>query len=221
MGASAERVVAQLRRDVLGGFFPPGARLTETVLVQRYGTSRVPVREALRALAGEGFVELRPNAGARVAQVPVDDLADLYAVRCVVEEITASRCARRVAAGEAAVVAELTGIVDAGFAALDAGDAVLGAELNSQFHGTVARLSGAHSMTLVLRRVSEQIQWAYATTVPQQGHRAWTEHRRIVAAIATGEEASAGRAMVEHVEASRRGFTRSVGQGVAQGVAQG
>ncbi len=208
MGASAERVVEHLRRDVLGGFFPPGTRLTETALVDRYGTSRVPVREALRALAGEGFVELRPNAGARVAEVPVDDLADLYSVRCVVEEITAARCARRVAAGERLVVDELTEIVEAGFAALDSGDPVLGAELNSRFHGSVARLSGSHSMALVLRRVSEQIQWAYATTVPQQGHRAWTEHRRIVAAIATGDEAKAGRAMVKHVETSRRGFAR-------------
>jgi DNA-binding GntR family transcriptional regulator len=208
VGASAERVTEQLRRDVLGGFFPPGTRLTETVLVDRYGTSRVPVREALRALAGEGFVDLRANAGARVAEVPVDDLADLYAVRCVVEEITASRCARRVAAGDGALVAELTEIVDAGFAALDSGDPVLGAELNSRFHGAIARLSGSRSMAVVLRRVGEQIQWAYATTVPQQGQRAWTEHRRIVAAIATGDEQRAGRAMVRHVETSRRGFTR-------------
>ena len=208
MGASAERVTEQLRRDVLGGFFPPGTRLTETVLVDRYGTSRVPVREALRALAGEGFVDLRANAGARVAEVPVDDLADLYAVRCVVEEITASRCARRVAAGDGDLVAELTGIVDAGFAALDSGDPVLGAELNSRFHGAIARLSGSRSMAVVLRRVGEQIQWAYATTVPQQGQRAWTEHRRIVAAIATGDEQRAGRTMVRHVETSRRGFTR-------------
>nr|WP_281373052.1 FCD domain-containing protein [Kineococcus aurantiacus] len=133
----------------------------------------------------------------------------MYAVRCVVEEITASRCAHRVAAGETAVVEELTGIVEAGFAALDAGDPVLGAELNSRFHGTIAVLSGSHSMAMVLRRVSEQIQWAYATTVPQQGHRAWTEHRRIVAAIASGDGARAGRAMVRHVETSRRGFTRS------------
>lgn len=208
MGASAERVTEQLRRDVLGGFFPPGARLTETLLLERYGTSRVPVREALRALAGEGFVDLRPNAGARVAEVPVDDLADLYSVRCVVEEITASRCAQRVAAGEVAVVEELTGIVEAGFTALGSGDPVLGAELNSRFHGAIARLSGSRSMAVVLRRVAEQIQWAYATTVPQQGQRAWTEHRRIVAAIATGDPQRAGQAMVRHVETSRRGFTR-------------
>ncbi|WP_369055998.1 GntR family transcriptional regulator [Kineococcus terrestris] len=207
MGASAERVTAALRRDVLAGDLPPGARLTEASLVERYGTSRVPVREALRALAGEGFVELRPNAGARVADVPVDDLADLYAVRVVVEEITAGRCARRVADGDAdGVVEELTAIVDAGFAALADGRAADGAELNTRFHDAVARLSRSPSMAMVLRRVAERIQWAYTTTVPQQGQRAWTEHRRIVAAIAGGDEAGAADLMRRHVENSRRAF---------------
>ena len=51
MGSAAERVTAALRRDVLDGVLPPGSRITEAALSQRYGTSRVPVREAVRALA--------------------------------------------------------------------------------------------------------------------------------------------------------------------------
>lgn len=207
MGASAERVTQALRSDVLRGELPPGTRITEASLAQRYGTSRVPVREAIRALAADGFLELRPNAGARVADVPVDDLADLYAVRRVAEGITAARCARRVAAGDAdGLVAELGEIVEAGFAALAEERAAEGARLNAEFHATIARASGAASMTMVLRRVTERIQWAYATTVPQQGKRAWTEHRQIVAAIAAGDEARASRCMETHVERSRAGF---------------
>lgn len=207
MGASAERVTQALRSDVLRGELPPGTRITEASLAQRYGTSRVPVREAIRALAADGFLELRPNAGARVADVPVDDLADLYAVRRVAEGITAGRCARLVADGAAdGLVAELTGIVDAGFAALAADRPAENAALNTEFHAAVARLSQARSMTLVLRRVAERIEWAYATTVAQQGRRAWTEHRRIVAAIAAGDEERAGDAMARHIDASRRAF---------------
>ena len=207
MGAAAERVTEALRQDVLSGALPPGTRLTETALSQRYGTSRVPVREAVRVLAAEGFLDLRPNAGASVAQVPVDDLADLYAVRCVAEGITAARCARRVAEGSAGdLVAELSRIVDAGFLALEQDRPAQGAALNTEFHTSIARLSQARSMATVLRRVGEQIQWAYATTVPQQGRRAWTEHRQIVAAIAAGDEARASAAMERHVERSRQSF---------------
>nr|WP_276610640.1 FCD domain-containing protein [Kineococcus siccus] len=134
-------------------------------------------------------------------------MADLYAVRCVAEGITAARCARRVAAGDAGdLVAELTRIVDAGFAALEQDHPAQGAALNTEFHTSIARLSGARSMATLLRRVGEQIQWAYATTVPQQGRRAWTEHRRIVAAIAVGDEERASAAMQRHVETSRRSF---------------
>lgn len=206
MGASAERVTQALRADVLRGELPPGTRITEASLALRYGTSRVPVREAIRVLAADGFLDLRPNAGARVADVPVDDLADLYAVRRVAEGITAGRCARLVAAGADGLVAELTGIVDAGFAALEADRPAENAALNTEFHAAVARLSQAQSMTLVLRRVAERIEWAYATTVAQQGRRAWTEHRRIVTAIAAGDEERAGDAMARHIDASRRAF---------------
>ncbi|WP_167587470.1 GntR family transcriptional regulator [Kineococcus rubinsiae] len=205
--SAADRVTAALRQDVLDGVLPPGSRIPEAVLAQRYGTSRVPVREAVRALAAEGFLELRPHAGASVAQVPVDDLADLYAVRSVAEGITAARCARRVAAGQGdELVAELTRIVDAGFAALEEDRPALGAALNTEFHASIASLSQARSMAVLLRRVGEQIQWAYSTTVPQQGRRAWTEHRRIVTAIASGDEARASAAMEKHIEASRRSF---------------
>lgn len=207
MVSAADRVTAALRQDVLDGVLPPGSRIPEAALAQRYGTSRVPVREAVRALAAEGFLDLRPHAGASVAQVPVDDLADLYAVRSVAEGITAARCASRVAAGRGEdLVADLTRIVDAGFAALEADSPAQGAALNTEFHASIARLSQARSMAVLLRRVGEQIQWAYATTVPQQGRRAWTEHRRIVAAIAAGDEDRARTAMQRHIEASRRSF---------------
>ncbi|GAB3261254.1 GntR family transcriptional regulator [Kineosporia babensis] len=211
MGAAAERVTEALRQDVLTGVLAPGSRLTEAALAERYGTSRVPVREAVRALAADGFLELRPNAGATVAAVPVDDLADLYAVRRVAEGITASRCAQRVAAGRAeGLVAELSGIVDAGFEALAQDRPAEGARLNAEFHAAVARGSQAQSMTMVLRRVSERIQWAYSTTVAQQGKRAWTEHRQIVVAIAAGNEVRAGQAMERHIERSRASFHTGV-----------
>lgn len=207
MGATAERVTGALRQDVLTGVLPPGARLTESSLAERYGTSRVPVREALRVLAADGFLELRPNAGATVAAVPVDDLADLYAVRKVAEGITAARCARRVADGLAPELAgELAGIVDAGFEALAQDRPAEGARLNAEFHAAIARGSHAQSMAMVLRRVSERIQWAYSTTVPQQGRRAWAEHRQIVTAIAAGDEERAGVAMERHVDRSRASF---------------
>jgi len=201
--SSAQRVTELLREDILSGFFRPGSRLTELVLLERYGVSRVPVREALRALAGEGFVELRPNAGARVAQVPLDDVADLFTVRSVVEGLTAARCARRVQAG-VDVVPALRGIVERG--SLE-GDPAEGARLTAEFHDELARASGSPSLTVVLKQVSERIRWAYTTSVPQSADRAWAEHARIVDAIAAGDAEKAEREMQDHLAVARRSFT--------------
>jgi DNA-binding GntR family transcriptional regulator len=203
VSSSAHRVTEALREDVLSGFFAPGSRLREVTLLERYGVSRVPVREALRALAGEGFVDLRPNAGATVAQVPLDDVADLFTVRSVVEGLTAARCARRVAAGDDGFVAELRSLVAQGPVA----DVPGGARLTAQFHDTLARESGSPSLAVVLRQVSERIRWAYSTTVPQSADRAWNEHGRIVDAIAAGDADLAERRMQDHLDLARGSFT--------------
>lgn len=196
--SSAQRVTESLREDIVSGFFAPGSRLTETSLLERYGVSRVPVREALRAMAGEGFVELRANAGARVAQVPVADLADLFRVRAVVEGLTAARCAR-----SGAGVEELREILAQGSAARDAQTS---ARLTAQFHDAVARAAGSPSLTVVLRQVSERIRWAYTTTVPQDSARAWTEHARILAAIEAGDAERAEAEMLTHLTDAHRSF---------------
>lgn len=207
MGAAGERVMRDLRRDIITGVLAAGSRLTEASLVDRYGTSRVPVREALRSLAADGLIELRPNAGAKVADLPEDDLDDLFAVRTTVESITARRCARRVAAeGAGEVVESLRAILREGWQALDEGREADVAVANTRFHLTLARLSGATSMETVLNRVAERIQWAYASTVPRQGARSWTEHGLLVDAIAAGDSDEAVRVMAAHIDASRSGF---------------
>jgi DNA-binding GntR family transcriptional regulator len=214
MSGAAGRVLRALRHDILVGALPQGMRLTETSMCGRYDVSRVPVREALRTLAAEGFVDVRPNHGATVATIAADDAHDLYAVRCTIEEITARRCAAQVACpspGADRLVERLNGIVATGLAAVEAGRAADLPELNTRFHLTMAELSGAASMLSLLRQVADRIQWIYASNVSVQGERSWTEHRGIVAAIAAGDETTAGRLACEHIVNSRRGFLAARG----------
>lgn len=209
MGAAGDRVVHELRHDIITGTLTAGTRLTEASLVDRYGTSRVPVREALRALSADGLIELRPNAGARVADLPEDDLDDLFAVRTTVECITARRCAERVAAGAAGdAVERLRAVLDDGWAALRDERTADVAVANTRLHLTLAQVSGATSMTTVLGRVAERIQWAYATTVPREATRSWTEHDDLIDAVAAGDPPRAVAVMAAHIDASRAGFRR-------------
>lgn len=210
-----QRVQDRIRRDIIFGALPPGTRITETALATKYGISRVPVREALRTLEAEGFVESKPYAGSTVSQIPVDDAEDLFFVREALESATARRAARRAAAqfDSGAPSLEwwqarkvLAGVLDAGDAAVAEGALDQLPELNIRFHLGVAELSGSASLTALLRQISGKIEWLYATDVDTRGKESWGEHRSIMAAVDAGNPDEAERLMAQHVRQSRQSY---------------
>ncbi|MFJ6280138.1 GntR family transcriptional regulator [Arthrobacter subterraneus] len=213
--APKQRVQDEIRRDIIFGSLPPGTRVTETALATKYGISRVPVREALRALEAEGFVESKPYAGSTVSKIPVDDAEDLFFVREALESATARRAARRAAAqfDSGAPSSEwwnarklLAGILDEGDAAVAQNRLDLLPELNIRFHLGIAELSGSSSLTALLRQIAGKIEWLYATDVDNRGKDSWGEHRSIIAAIDAGNFADAEKLMANHVHQSKEGY---------------
>lgn len=215
-----QRVQDAIRADIVLGRLPPGSRITESSLAQKYGTSRVPVREALHALEAEGFVESKPFAGSRVCEIPVADAEDLFAIREVLEASIARRAAERALAqfSAAAPYADwaptrrrLARILDAGDAAVAVGrlDPLPG--LNGEFHLGLAELSASTSLTVLLNQVSRKIEWLYAADVHSRGKRLWVDHRLIMAAIDAGDADRAKQLMAEHVGSARAGYVSRFG----------
>lgn len=85
---SSQRIAARLREEVLSGQIPPGTWLRQDDIAARLGTSRLPVREALRILETEGLAELLPNRGARVPVLDLDEVNTLYRMRERLEPLT-------------------------------------------------------------------------------------------------------------------------------------
>src|SRR3954470_3282419 len=83
--SSVELVYQRTRQAILTGDYPPGSPLRLQDLAARSGVSMIPVREALRLLESEGFVDLIPNRGARVAPLSMEDMLDVYRTRIVLE----------------------------------------------------------------------------------------------------------------------------------------
>lgn len=79
-GTLAERAADAIRLAVLEGELSPGSRVREEEFARRLGISRVPLREALRRLAGEGLVELRPRRGARISPLRAADAEEIHAI---------------------------------------------------------------------------------------------------------------------------------------------
>lgn len=76
----------QLRDDIIKGVLPPGSKLRTKELSERYGTSLIPMREALSRLASSGFVQAEDQKGFRVAEVSAEDLADITCTRLFIEK---------------------------------------------------------------------------------------------------------------------------------------
>jgi DNA-binding GntR family transcriptional regulator len=78
-------VLASMRDAILSGELPPGTKLRQEKLGERFGTSRIPMREALRALEYEGLVRSVPYRGFTVTELDADDIEEVYDLRILLE----------------------------------------------------------------------------------------------------------------------------------------
>jgi DNA-binding GntR family transcriptional regulator len=80
-----QKIVEDLKTEIASGRFKPGQRLVEIHLSNVLGVTRSKIREALRKLEQDGFVEIIPNVGARVAEFSQKDIEHIYDLMSVVE----------------------------------------------------------------------------------------------------------------------------------------
>lgn len=92
--AALSEVYDELRGDIVAGTFETGAQLVELALAEKYGTSRTPVREALRRLEQDGLVE-RGDRGMRVRTRSPEEILEIYEVRISLEATAAAAAAQR------------------------------------------------------------------------------------------------------------------------------
>jgi len=188
----------RLLDEIRTGALAPGARLRETDLAGRLGTSRTPVREAIRQLEADGLVTHLPRQGATLRRLDPPEVIELYEMRAVLEGTTARLAARVVTAVE---LAELHAI-NAALATAAPGPAAQ--DLNRQFHR--ALLDGARNRFLVktMAALHKTLLILGPTTLadPVRASDAVTEHAAVLAALASGDGAGAEAAMHAHVQAA-------------------
>ena len=80
-----ESITSAIRSKILTGELQPGAKLAEQRLAEEFGSSRAPIREALRQLEQEGMVEYSRNVGCSVRRVKPEDAYEIYLLRANLE----------------------------------------------------------------------------------------------------------------------------------------
>jgi len=114
-----EDVLAALRADIRDGVLAPGDQVVQEALADRYGISRVPVREALKTLAAEGQVEYHANRGYFVTELSVADLLEVYRLRELLEAEAIAVAVPALTDLDVAAVSDLLGEVEAASAVGD------------------------------------------------------------------------------------------------------
>lgn len=203
-----QTVAAGILKLIESGEFPPGSRLPgERDLAERFGVSRVTVREAEIALEAQGWISIRIGSGVYVKPRPVDaqgvlpDVSafDLTAARAVIEGEAAALAASRVSDAELEELERLLEVMSAP----DTGDQSAG-EADRRFHLAIARISGnpvvEYCIHLIWRIRDElpRVQKVYARVCHNDAGDRTREHDAILAALRARNPAEARRAMQDH-----------------------
>jgi DNA-binding GntR family transcriptional regulator len=188
----------EIENEIIAGRFPPGERLDEVSLAERYGVSRTPIREALHALAASGLLEVRPHRGTIVAEVSPDRLFEMFEVMGEMEAMCARHAARRMIEAEHR---ELDAAHAACGVAAQKGDSDQYYYENERFHFCI--YEGSHNGFLTeqskilhrrlqpYRRLQLRVRNRMATS--------FREHGEIAAAIKAGNGEEAANLLRHHV----------------------
>lgn len=199
---ASEAAYARIRAGITGGEWAPGAPLREEELAALCGVSRTPVREALRRLEAEYLVRRSEGARSFVADWSADDVAEMFALRAILEGHAAARAATRIDDAQLAELERLNGEVAT---AADGGDIDAFVQANRAFHGVL--LDAAQSPRLAAMLVALVEQPVVLRTAQRYGaaelSRSHAEHAALVDAMRRRDAGWAENVMVGHI---RRAF---------------
>jgi DNA-binding GntR family transcriptional regulator len=198
--STAERVADILRTRIAEGFFPPGTRLSEDSIGGALGVSRNTLREAFRLLTHERLLVHQLNRGVFVRVLAVEDVADIYRTRRLVE------CAVVRDLGQPPFAVEgLAAAVEEGERAARAADWKGVSTANIHFHRELVALAGSARTDELMRGVLAELRLAFHIVDDPRGlHEPYlVRNREILEALLAGEHTTAERLLARYLDDSR------------------
>lgn len=180
----SEVVARELRKMILDGRLMPGERLVEDRLAKLLGVSRNPVREAIRVLEAEGFMDVPPRRGALVATLTAELATDLFEVRLALEPLGARLAAER---GDASAIARMKEVLAEAQSPSADRDLDHLADLHSELHSIIFEMTGNAYLTSIAVPMVKRGQWVLRQNSPLQDPGAWAQHHGLIAAIEAGD----------------------------------
>jgi DNA-binding GntR family transcriptional regulator len=197
--SAVDQVMEAIKAGIRNARYVPGQRLVEPDMMRDFDVSRGTVREALRRLAAEGFVQIELYRGASIRKMSRSEFVELNEIRALLEGYAASLAAQRMSKAERKKLLELEQLWDRGTQNLTY------AQYNEQFHALIVEASRHKQLPNFVQQAQLSIfrlQFHSILQTPVATRRSRLEHRRIVKAILKGDATGAESAMRQHIQNS-------------------
>ena len=194
-----EQVYRLLRRAILTHRLPPGAVIVEKEITDSLGISRTPVRDAIRQLADERLVEIKPQSGTFVALIDRRQLEEGRLIRRALE-LEGIRLAA--AHADEAVLDRLNDLVTLQQRAVSRGRHAEFIGFDDDFHRSISELSGHPSLWRIVDRSKAHLDRVrlLGSPLPQQAAKAIAQHKAIIKALASHSPERAAKALAFHLD---------------------
>jgi DNA-binding GntR family transcriptional regulator len=194
-----EAVLAELRRLITAGLLRPGQQIVQDALAVQFGVSRVPLREALKILEGEGQVTYVAHRGYFVTELSLSDLIEVYRIREILEAEAVSIAVPQMTAED---IHRLEGAERDVRAAADIADVVAMTSANRRLHFAILDACALPRLVWLIRLLWDATE-VYRSVYYNEAHNRElvdSEHRALVAAVRAGDATAALVVLTEHRE---------------------
>ena len=193
-----DQLTGRLRTLIVEGELAPGTRVPERELCDRFQVSRTPLREALKVLASEGLLELAPNRGARVAQLTVEAVEELFPVMGALEALAGELAARRITTEGLAEVRALHYQMVLHY---ERGELAPYFRLNQQIHERILDWAGNPTLVTLYRGLAGRIRRAryVANMTRDRWAQAVAEHEEILRALEARDGVALAQVLKRHL----------------------
>lgn len=203
-------VYEALFREIVSGKLAGGERLMIDDIAERFGVSKIPVREALKALEAKGWVESAPRRGTYVRALSLSELHELFELRMIIEPETTALAAHR---RRTVHLQQMMALIEEAEAAVQVHDFVTSSRVNLEFHSLIAHAAGnhlaynvIHDLELRLARYFFESEW---TERSETAH----EHLAIYEAIRDQRADVAAEITRDHLRRTEAMAARSIKDG--------
>ncbi len=204
-----EAVLTEIRRLLVTGELAPGTPVRQEAVAERLGVSRVPVREALKVLEGEGHVVYAAHRGYVVAELSVDDLTEVYRLRELLEAEAIRVAVPRL---DAATIESIGAASRAVEAAGRRGDLAEMTAYNRDFHFLLFDAAGMPRLSRTLRQLWDATDVYRAVYFAGSGNRTRVQHdhAEMVDALRARDVRAAIAVQKRHRDASVEAVTAAI-----------